>query len=122
MSPAFTNKLLYTTETKLPQQFLDEIKIHIENDTLFHSAINTDEIDKRFRSSRNGWIQYGFYSEGNSAYSLDKWGSFDPYWKKKFGYLQDLDIYYNQIRFICAENIDEAQPSSPIEILLGAIM
>ena len=35
MSPAFTNKLLYTTQTKLPEQFLDEIKIHIENDTLF---------------------------------------------------------------------------------------
>lgn len=58
MSPAFTNKLLYTTQTKLPEQFLDEIKIHIENDTLFHSAINQDEINKKYRSSRNGWIHY----------------------------------------------------------------
>ena len=58
MSPAFTDNLLYTTQTKLPEQFLDEIKIHIENDTLFHSAINQDEINKKYRSSRNGWIHY----------------------------------------------------------------
>ena len=64
MSPAFTDKLLYTTPSKLPQQFLDEIKIHIENDTLFHSAINKDEIDKRFRSSRNGWIKWDQWIAG----------------------------------------------------------
>ena len=52
MSPAFTDNLLYTTQTKLPEQFLEEIKLHIENDTLFHSAINTDEIIKSFRSSK----------------------------------------------------------------------
>ena len=58
MSPAFTDNLLYTTQTKLPEQFLEEIKLHIENDTLFHSAINTDEIINSFRSSKNGWIHY----------------------------------------------------------------
>lgn len=64
MSPAFTDKLLYTTPSKLPERFLEEIKLFMENDKLFHSAINTDEINKSFRSSKNGWIKYDHWIGG----------------------------------------------------------
>ena len=45
MSPAFTDKLLYTTPSKLPEQFIEEIKKEVESGRLFHSAINKDQID-----------------------------------------------------------------------------
>jgi len=64
MSPAFTEKLLYTSQMKLPEKFIDEMIQHVENDTLFHSAINTDEIKKDFRSSKNGWIHWDQWIAG----------------------------------------------------------
>ena len=60
MNPAFTEKLLYSSRTGLPDQFIEGITEQMKDETLFHSAINQDDIDKKFRSSKNSWIKMGF--------------------------------------------------------------
>ena len=43
MSIAFTERLLYSCQTKLPDKFIKEILQQVEEGRIFHSAINDDE-------------------------------------------------------------------------------
>lgn len=64
MNPAFTEKLLYSSKTGLPDQFIEGITEQMKDETLFHSAINQDDIDKKFRSSKNSWIKWDSWIAG----------------------------------------------------------
>ena len=64
MSVAFTERLLYSCQSKLPDKFIKEILQQVEEGRIFHSAINQDEINTDFRKSKNGWINYDEWVSG----------------------------------------------------------